>query len=51
MFGQIQGSANQRTTFAREVHYASCKIELYIDPRFNSVLVGRSHIGQMIGHE
>jgi hypothetical protein len=51
MFGQIQASASQLKTFTREVHYGSCKIELYIEPRFNSVLVGRSHIGQMIGHE
>src|ERR1700745_1079845 len=47
----IKASANQGKTFAREVHYGSCKIELYIEPRFNSVLVGRSHIGQMIGHK
>ena len=51
LLGQIQASANQRKTFAREVHHGSCKIELYIEPRFNTVLVGRSHIGQMIGHK
>jgi hypothetical protein len=33
----------------QRVHYGSCKIELYIERRFNSALVGRNHIGQMIG--
>ena len=34
MFGQIQASTNQRKTFAREVHYGSCKIELpFAQPR------------------
>ena len=47
----IKASANQGKTFTGEVHYGSCKIELYIEPRFNSMLVGRSHIGQMVGHE
>src|SRR6516164_11505185 len=39
----IKASANQGKTITGQVHYGSCKIELYIEPRFNSVLVGRSH--------
>src|SRR5215469_525238 len=47
----IQAAPNQRKSFTGKIDNWSRKIELYIEPRFNSVLVGRSNIGQMIGHE
>src|SRR5262249_845016 len=33
----VKASANQRKTVTREIHHWSCKIELRIKPRFNSV--------------
>ena len=47
----IKASANQGKTITGEVHHRSCKIELRIKPRFNSVLVGRSYIREMVRHD
>ena len=47
----IKASANQGKTITGKIHHGSCEIELCIEPRFNSVLIGGSHIGEMIGHE
>ena len=47
----IKASANQGKTISEKIHYGSSKIELYIEPRFNSVLIRRSHVGRLIGHK
>jgi hypothetical protein len=51
MFGQIQPAANQWKSFTGKIDNWRGKIELRVQSRFNSVLFGRSHIGQMIRHE
>jgi hypothetical protein len=47
----IKAAADQWKTLITEIHDRGCEIELYIEPRFNGMLIGRSHIGQMIGQE
>jgi hypothetical protein len=47
----IQTAANQGKSFTGKIDNWRGKIELRVQSRFNSVLVGRSHIGQMIRHE
>jgi len=47
----IQAAPNQRKSLTGKIDNWRGKIELRVQSRFNSVLFGRSHIGQMIRHE
>lgn len=40
-----------KETLTGKVDYRRRKIELRIEPRFNSVLIGRSYIREMVRHE
>ena len=47
----IETATNQRKSFAGKIDHRRGKIELRVQPRFDSVLIGRSDVGEMICHQ
>src|SRR2546430_2438608 len=47
----IEPATNQRKSLAGKIDHWRCKIELHIKPRFYSVLIGRSDVGEVVCHQ